>query len=110
MQSGENGPYAGHRWRSPGVLVASGRGIREGRYVEAAHVVDLAPTILYLLDYPVARNLEGRVMTELLTTAFLTEQPLKSVDSYRWQNRTHVEPSQFDEEIKARLRALGYIR
>jgi hypothetical protein len=34
--------------------------------IEHASVLDLAPTILYLMGLPVARDMEGRVLVELL--------------------------------------------
>ena len=37
-----------------------------GEHPEQASVLDLAPTILYLFGLPVARDMEGRVLTEIL--------------------------------------------
>jgi predicted AlkP superfamily phosphohydrolase/phosphomutase len=73
---------ASHAGAPPGVLVAIGDGIERGATVRGASVVDVAPTILYLLGLPVARDMEGRVLTELVTPAFAGENPLTFIPSY----------------------------
>jgi predicted AlkP superfamily phosphohydrolase/phosphomutase len=73
---------ASHAGAPPGVLVAVGDGIERGATVRGASVVDVAPTILYLLGLPVARDMEGRVLTELVTPAFAGENPLTFIPSY----------------------------
>ena len=49
-----------------GLLLAVGDGIRAGAMLHGASVLDVAPTILYLMGLPVARDMEGRVLTEML--------------------------------------------
>jgi predicted AlkP superfamily phosphohydrolase/phosphomutase len=73
---------ASHAGAPPGVLVAVGEGIEPGSTVPAASVVDVAPTILYLLGLPVARDMEGRVLTELVTPDFADVNPLTFIPSY----------------------------
>src|SRR5205807_3972520 len=62
----------GDRWMSgthsdapDGVLLAVGDGIRPGATLRSASVLDLAPTILYLMRLPVARDMERRILVEL---------------------------------------------
>jgi len=45
--------------RGQGLLVAAGPGIRQGR-IENGHILDLAPTILSLLDQPIPAGMEGK--------------------------------------------------
>jgi hypothetical protein len=42
----------------------------------------VAPTLLYLSGLPIARDLDGRVLTEALEPALLQRQPLNFVPSY----------------------------
>jgi hypothetical protein len=44
-----------------GVFIANGPQIREGKYVGRVDTVDVAPTILRLLDIPIPKNLEGKI-------------------------------------------------
>ncbi len=80
--TGAEADAASHAGAPPGVLVAVGEGIEPGSTVRDASVVDVAPTILYLLGLPVARDMEGRVLTELVTPDFADANPLTFIPSY----------------------------
>jgi hypothetical protein len=42
----------------------------------------VAPTLLYLMGLPVARDMEGRVLTEILDPDFARQNPLTFIPSY----------------------------
>lgn len=65
-----------------GSLLLLGEGIRSGTLITGAGLVDAAPTLLYALGLPVARDLEGRILTEAFTERFLERHPLTFVPSY----------------------------
>jgi hypothetical protein len=73
---------ASHIGAPDGVLLVVGRGIRPGSVVANASVLDVAPTILYLLGLPVARDMEGRVLTEILQPEFAQDNPVTFIPSY----------------------------
>jgi len=77
--SGASGTHAD---APDGFLLAIGDGIRAGAQTERATVLDLAPTVLYLMGLPVARDMEGRVLTEVLEERLLREHPLTYIPSY----------------------------
>ncbi|MEO1083568.1 MAG: alkaline phosphatase family protein [Acidobacteriota bacterium] len=66
-----------------GLIMARGEGIgpREDAVVDA-QLVDLVPTLLYGLGFPVARDLDGLVLTGLFDTTFVARRPLSFVPSY----------------------------
>lgn len=67
-----------------GVLMLLGEGVRRGPpMVQDAELVDVLPTLLYGLGLPLARDLDGRVLTEAYSSSFLAAQPLTFVPSYR---------------------------
>jgi predicted AlkP superfamily phosphohydrolase/phosphomutase len=79
----------GDRWASgthgdapDGVILAMGDGIRAGVTLRSASVLDLAPTILYLMGLPVARDMEGRILTEMLQDDFMRAHPVAFIPSY----------------------------
>ncbi|HUG53705.1 MAG TPA: alkaline phosphatase family protein [Vicinamibacteria bacterium] len=79
----------GDRWLSgthadaqDGVLLAMGDGIRPGATMRSASVLDLAPTILYLMGLPVARDMEGRILTEMLQDELMRTHPVSFIPSY----------------------------
>jgi predicted AlkP superfamily phosphohydrolase/phosphomutase len=65
-----------------GFILAVGDGVRPGGRFTRASVLDVAPTVLYLMGLPVARDMEGRVMTEALQADFVLRRPLTYIPSY----------------------------
>jgi predicted AlkP superfamily phosphohydrolase/phosphomutase len=55
--------------RDDGIFLAAGPTVRAGEPVEGTQIIDLAPTILALLDVPVPEDMDGRVLTEIFTDA-----------------------------------------
>jgi len=65
-----------------GVLTFLGDGIEPGAMLRPAELVDLVPTLLYGLGFPIARDLDGAVLTDAFETGFLARHPLTFVPSY----------------------------
>jgi hypothetical protein len=65
-----------------GVLLLYGVGIRPGARLTGAKVVDVVPTVLYGLGFPVARDFDGRVLTAAFEPEFLRHRALTFVPSY----------------------------
>jgi predicted AlkP superfamily phosphohydrolase/phosphomutase len=55
---------------------------RSGASLPAARIVDVAPTLLYVTGLPIARDFDGRVLTEALEPALLQRQPLAFVPTW----------------------------
>jgi predicted AlkP superfamily phosphohydrolase/phosphomutase len=73
---------ASHSDAPPGLILAYGDAIRPGTLLTGASVLDVAPTLLYLFGLPVARDMEGRVLTEMLEPAYAREHPMTFIPSY----------------------------
>lgn len=73
---------ATHAGAPDGVLIVAGEGIRPGPLPAGASVLDVAPTLLYLMGLPVARDMEGRVLTEILEPEFARQRPVTFIPSY----------------------------
>lgn len=67
---------------SDGVLMLLGEGVQAGIMPRPADLVDLVPTLLYGLGLPIARDLDGAVLTHAFETGFLARQPLIFLPSY----------------------------
>lgn len=65
-----------------GMLLLSGPGIPAARRLPDADLVDILPTLLYSVGLPIARDLDGRVLTAAFDSAFLASQPLTFIPSY----------------------------
>ena len=64
-----------------GILSITGAGVRAGVEVEA-NVLDVAPTLAYLMGIPVAEDLPGRVLVEGMTDEKLASDPIQTIPSW----------------------------
>jgi hypothetical protein len=75
--------FTGTHERAPdGFLLAYGASVAPARQARGA-VVDVAPTLLYFLGLPVARDMDGYVRTDLFTRAFNEQRTITFIPSYR---------------------------
>ncbi|HWN43134.1 MAG TPA: alkaline phosphatase family protein [Thermoanaerobaculia bacterium] len=65
-----------------GVLLLYGEGIQPGALLTGARLVDVAPTLLYALGFPVALDLDGQVLRAAFDKRFLARHPLTILPSY----------------------------
>lgn len=94
--------------RMNGIVAFWGPGVRPGHKLHGAQIVDLAPTILTLLDVEIPSTMDGRVLSEAFEEDTLAP---------RWGagEQTGVDGEQIrltedeEAEIAARLRGLGYV-
>jgi hypothetical protein len=94
-----------------GILIAAGGPILAGASVEA-DIFDIAPTILALLGLPIAEDMPGRVLTEIIDPEFLRAHPVRCIDTYesRIERQVEVPTGGLGEEaLRDHLRSLGYI-
>ena len=99
--------------KEDGIIFITGPGIKRGGRIDGASVLDVTPTVLALAGLPVARDMDGRPLSEILSSTFLERHPVIYIDSYEVGDasagdRTPIE-SPIDDEIKEMLRSLGYI-
>jgi predicted AlkP superfamily phosphohydrolase/phosphomutase len=100
------GDYPGIH-RPEGIFVASGPDIRCG-IQSHLDLVDMAPTLLYLLGLPIPADMDGRVASSILT---LDREP-KIVPVLNEDFTTGRQEFSEKEEalIQERLRSLGYLQ
>jgi hypothetical protein len=73
--------------------------------------LDVAPTLLYLHKMPVAEDMDGRVLTEIVEHDFRASNPIQTVSTYRMGEILDLRGDPDEEQkIKERLKALGYIQ
>jgi predicted AlkP superfamily phosphohydrolase/phosphomutase len=74
--------FSGTHERAPdGFLFAYGAAAQPGRR-QRGSIVDVAPTVLYFLGLPVARDMDGYARADLFTRAFTAERPVVFIPSY----------------------------
>jgi hypothetical protein len=78
---------------------------------DEATTLDTTPTFLYLLGLPVADDMDGRILSGLITGEFRRDNPVETVPGYGQGSVTEVDDENIDQEqLKERLKALGYIQ
>jgi predicted AlkP superfamily phosphohydrolase/phosphomutase len=102
----------GGNHRPNGILFMKGSNIRSGSKVAGARIIDLAPTILYLLDTTVPADMDGRVLEEAISPTYLQQNPPQYMKpplngGTKPSKRTYSEEE--SSKIEERLRSLGYI-
>lgn len=96
---------------SEGILLAQGPAIATARS-DGAHLVDLAPTILYLLDLPVPPDMDGTVLESLLRSQYLERHQIRIGDEpARLAEQAALDEMSDDQdaELRDQLRQLGYL-
>jgi predicted AlkP superfamily phosphohydrolase/phosphomutase len=105
--SGKSGTH-----RDDGIFLAIGPHVRAAHTVHGARIIDLAPTILHLLDVPIPGDMDGRVLQEVFVDECRRESavqtPIPESDSTDAANH-HGYSSEEEQLISDRLRALGYV-
>ncbi|MCK4547075.1 MAG: alkaline phosphatase family protein [Candidatus Eisenbacteria sp.] len=96
--------------RMEGIMAVAGDPIRAGHRIEGATIMDLAPTILYMMDCPVPRAMDGRVLTSLFEPGAVRERPVQFSDRELVRG---IGGGTFSEEeneaIRKHLRGVGYV-
>lgn len=89
--------------RREGILIASGPDFTTEE-VEDAALWDLAPTILHAHDYAIPSWMDGRVLTDTLTT----DRPIRESDSSSTGDKGQELSEEEREEMQKQLSNLGY--
>jgi predicted AlkP superfamily phosphohydrolase/phosphomutase len=93
-----------------GILLISGPNIKSGTTITNAEMVDLTPTILYSLNLPLPRDMDGDVLTEVFTSSHTKSNPIAYVEVSIEEAKEKYEFSvSEEEELKDRLKGLGYL-
>ncbi|MBI4850970.1 MAG: alkaline phosphatase family protein [Acidobacteria bacterium] len=100
--SGAHAPY--------GIFIAYGEGIRQGVKIENAHLRDITPTALYAMDEALTEDMDGRALQEAFLPEIAASRPIRRQgSSYRDSTLASAFDENEENEIKERMRALGYI-
>jgi hypothetical protein len=94
-----------------GIIFCKGPQFKQGYRIPKASIYDFLPTLLYILGFPQASDMPGRVLTDAIVPEFVARTPLKKIKTYGVRTGSAEKSSErIDEEIKEELRILGYIQ
>ena len=96
--------------RMHGVLIGNGNAVKPAIRLDEARIYDVAPTMLYLMGEPLPSNMDGRVLTEIISEDFLKANPIRySEESDQTSQNAMQYSDEENAEIIESLKHLGYI-
>jgi predicted AlkP superfamily phosphohydrolase/phosphomutase len=97
--------------RLHGIVIAGGPAFTTGAEIANARLIDIAPTLLHLLDVPVPEDMDGKVLTNLFHPDFLSAHAVRAGAASGTSEADR--PSGYTDEesakVEERLQALGYL-
>jgi predicted AlkP superfamily phosphohydrolase/phosphomutase len=97
--------------RREGIVIMKGPHFKQGVKCQDASILDLTPTILYLLGLPIDNDMDGRVLIDGFKQNFIENNPLqvKKFDTASGKIETQdVYADSETKEIESILKGLGY--
>ncbi len=94
--------------KHPGIFIASGPGIKRGEFIDSVTVLDIAPTILTVMGFPLALDMDGRPLENIFESPPLS----KTIATYDRPKAydDNIMETKVDKEMRDKLKALGYIK
>ena len=105
----KNFESGGHR--KDGILLASGPNFRQSKYqYNPASILDLAPTILHLMNCPIPKEMDGHILSEWILSNLSPTYTGIDMDTH-YRSKKNVPALTEEEEIEMieLLRKLGYL-
>ncbi|MFH1314196.1 MAG: alkaline phosphatase family protein [Candidatus Eisenbacteria bacterium] len=94
--------------RMDGIFVAHGGPVKRG---DAGHlsVYDICPTVLYLMGLPIPDDVDGRAALDILEDSFTLDREPEYAPTDKAQARSAQLSAEDENELRERLRGLGYL-
>ena len=93
-----------------GIFLANGQVFNRGERINNIKIIDIAPTILYSMGIPIPKDIDGNVQIDLFTEKFKSSTKVNYQLKIKKKEGARVSlTNKEQEEIKIKLRGLGYI-
>ncbi|HKV11189.1 MAG TPA: alkaline phosphatase family protein, partial [Thermoanaerobaculia bacterium] len=106
--------YSQHWHGPPGILLMEGGPVKPGAALSGSQVLDVFPTLAYLLGMPVPEDAPGKVLLHALDPEFVRRHPVRTIPSYDVLGLSPGLPgvkqgSGLDQQELEKLKSLGYL-
>ncbi len=97
--------------RMEGILIMYGEDVRPGCFLKECRIMDLAPTILYLMGIPFPSDMDGKALVNAFRSPYVKAHPVRTRKATQKLGVPERYAFQEEEEegIRERLKALGYM-
>jgi predicted AlkP superfamily phosphohydrolase/phosphomutase len=96
--------------RMDGLVMMKGNPLKQGMVLQGAHIMDLAPSVLYLLGLPIPDTMDGKVLEAAFHEKSLMEKSIRFIEeSTNEFLPREIYSSEEEEELKKQLKGLGYL-
>jgi predicted AlkP superfamily phosphohydrolase/phosphomutase len=99
--------------RMEGILIAYGKDIKKGNNIEGARIIDLAPTILHMMNVPIPNDMDGRFLAEIFVDEFINKNICRYIepeeDDYSETEGEALFSDEEAEQVEEKLKDLGYL-
>ena len=97
--------------RMHGIMIGRGPDLKQGLAFDDARIIDYAPTILHTFGVEIPSDMDGHVLEEVFTEDYLRQNPVRISDASVYEGPTDggLMTDEESEEIRERLRSLGYL-
>lgn len=112
MEKTKNNPVQTASHLINGIIAMKGLPVRPGISILDASIIDIAPTVLYLMGIPVPADMDGKVLEDAIIPSYLSTNPVSYLEGYKpnisvgRQAELNVDE---EKQIEETLRSLGYI-
>ncbi|KPK67043.1 hypothetical protein AMJ87_14025 [candidate division WOR_3 bacterium SM23_60] len=95
-----------HMAAADGIFILNGSGVMGSTRIEGAHIADLAPTILYMMDVPIPSDMDGKVLRRAFETSYREPQYTKAGEA---EKKDFAFTQKEEKKLEERLKGLGYL-
>ena len=95
-----------------GIFIINSPMINENKINLRAHIYDLCPTILYMMDIPIPDSMDGKVFVEGFKETCIKNRPVKYYKDVEGRSEKKTDFGYSDEEstlVEESLKSLGYL-
>ncbi len=94
-----------------GLLIGRGAALRSGARIDGAEIIDIFPSVLYLMGMPIPEDVDGKVLQHMFTGEFVHRHPIRFAERTTSSERASAGETVAaeEEEVLDRLRGLGYL-
>lgn len=100
--------YISGAHRKEGVIIVRGRSFK-GSEVKNATIIDIAPTILSIFNFPKATDMPGKVLDDILVNPCKQPEP-DTYEGYESKTISSGKKISLSKQAEDRLRSLGYVK